>query len=69
MRIQVVDEDSGSSLEQVAVMRRSIGAGPEVKFRTTDGNGLANFGRLEEKDSEIAACRPDYVPLRVETVE
>jgi len=62
MRILVVDQDSGSSLEQVAVTRRSIGASAEVKFRTTDGGGIANFGRLAGQDFEIAACRPDYVP-------
>jgi hypothetical protein len=62
VRIQVVDEDSGSSLEQVAVSRRLMGASPEVKFRTTDGEGIANFGRWDQQDFEIAACRPDYVP-------
>ena len=62
MRIQVLDEDSGSSIEQVTVTSYSIGANPEVRVRTTDGKGIANFGRLMGEDSQISACRPDYIP-------
>jgi hypothetical protein len=60
--------NSGSLLEQVAVTYRSISTSHEVKFRTTDGKGMANFGSLADKDFEIAACRPGH-PLKVETME
>jgi hypothetical protein len=62
MRIQVVDEDSDSSLEQVAVTLRPVGSGSELKFRTTDGRGMTNFGPQPTGDFEIEACRPDHIP-------
>ena len=62
IRIQLLDEDSGSSLEQVAITSRSTSANPAVEVRTTDGKGIANFGRLVGKDFQISACRPDYIP-------
>jgi len=64
IRIQVIDEDSDSSIEQAAVtlQLQSTGSSPELKFRTTDGNGVVNFGGLPAGEFEIAACRPDYIP-------
>ncbi|PYX82337.1 MAG: hypothetical protein DMG70_15385 [Acidobacteria bacterium] len=61
-RIQVVDVDSESSLEQVSVTLRPLGSNTELRFRTTDGRGVANFGTPPAGDYEVEACRPDHIP-------
>lgn len=60
--IQIVDEDSGSSIEKAAVTlyyTTDSSIGP--KFRTTDGRGMANFGGVQKAEFEIEACRPGYI--------
>lgn len=66
--IQIVDADSGSSIENAAVtLYYSTDSSVRPKFRTTDGRGMANFGGLKPAEFKVEACRPDYIasgPIR-----
>lgn len=60
--IQIVDEDSGSSIDKAAVtLYYTTDSSVRPKFRTTDGRGMANFGGLQTAEFEVEACRPDYI--------